>query len=113
MSWDAKTPGGKRAYYYRSVRRGDRICKVYLGRGPEAEEAARQIEERRQVRQAQREALHEELLRVGVAEQHLRELHDVTYLLVSAALTGAGYYRRRSEWRKLQHGGDNYHGTGV
>ena len=38
MSWNRK---GRHAYFYRSIRLGDRVVKEYLGRGEEAEEAAR------------------------------------------------------------------------
>ena len=37
MSW-LKRRG--RRYYYRSVRRGDRVANVYLGRGQAAQQAA-------------------------------------------------------------------------
>ena len=109
MSWEARTGGGNQGYFYRSVRRGDRIDKEYLGRGPEAEEAARQIEQRRQERQTVREALQKELAQRHVAEQQLHELQEVAYLLVRAVLTGAGYHRRRGEWRKKRHGGNANH----
>jgi len=100
LSWDAKARGSKRGYFYKSIRRGDRIVKVYMGRGEEADEAARQIEQRRKDCQAQREAWQEELAQLAAADQHLRELQEAAYLLVAAVLTGAGYHQRRGEWRK-------------
>lgn len=40
VGWDRKQKGPGTGYYYRSVRDGDRVRKVYLGRGPAAHEAA-------------------------------------------------------------------------
>lgn len=106
MGWDQKARGDKAGYYYRSVRRGNRAFKVYVGRGPEADEAARQAEQRHQERQARREASNGDLARIAAAEELLHELQALADLVVSAVLTAAGYHRRRGEWRQRRHGGD-------
>lgn len=111
MSWDKRERGGKRGYFYRSIRRGNRVVRVYLGRGPEAEEAARQIEQRRRDQQAQREGMHAEITDLGAADQCLRDLQEAVHLIVSAMLTGAGYYKRRGEWRKQRQKGEDTHDT--
>jgi hypothetical protein len=41
MSWDSKDGSGP--YFYRSVREGDRVQKLYAGKGEEAEKLAREI----------------------------------------------------------------------
>jgi hypothetical protein len=102
MSWNRK---GRHAYFYRSIRLGDRVVKEYLGRGEEAEEAAQRIEERRKTRQSQREARIDELARLAVAEQHLRDFHELVNVLVRATLLAAEYHEHRGQWRKRrQHG---------
>ena len=111
MSWNTRQRGDKRGYFYRSIRRGDRIVNEYLGRGPEAEEAARQIEQRRRDRRAQREEMQKEIAQLAAADQSLRELQEAVHLVVSAVLTDAGYSKRRGEWRKQRHGSEDKHGT--
>ena len=111
MGWDAKGNGGNR-YFYRSERRPGRPhpVKVYVGKGPGAEEAARQLEGRRQARLARREADRAALLseRAGVAaaDGALRELEGLVNEVVRAALRGAGYHEHRGEWRRRRHGQD-------
>jgi hypothetical protein len=113
MSWDAKK-NGKHRYYYRSERQPG--CpypvKVYVGKGAAAQEAARQLEERRLAqqarRQAEREALLTEQICVLAAEEALRALQNLVDFFVCKALHEAGYYRRRGEWRR-QHDKDGHH----
>lgn len=105
MGWDAKGKGGNR-YYYRSERRPGRPhpVKVYLGKGSQAEDAARQLEERHLARQARREADREavlsEVTRVAVADAALQEVRNLVQHLVRAALHEAGYHEHRGEWRR-------------
>lgn len=42
MSWDKNQHGHKDGYDYRSIRVGDRVRKVYPGRGQQADIAVRQ-----------------------------------------------------------------------
>jgi hypothetical protein len=101
MSWDSKGPHG--AYFYLSVREGDRVRKVYAGKGEHALELARQIEARRQEQRTGREAREREQARVGAAEQALQELRDVASLLVQAVFVGAGLHQHRGQWRRRRH----------
>jgi hypothetical protein len=103
MSWDSKGPHG--AYFYLSVREGDRVRKVYAGKGEHARELAHQIEARRQEQRAGREAREREQARVAVAEQALQELRDMASLLVQAVLVGEGLHQRRGQWRRRRHAG--------
>lgn len=109
MSWDLKK-GGQHRYYYRCERRPGHPnpVKVYLGKGPQAEEAARQLEERRLARQARREADRETLLveqiRYLSAEKAVADLQDLVDMLVREALHEAGYHEHRGEWRRKRHG---------
>jgi hypothetical protein len=112
MSWDMKGTG-KHQYYYRSERQPGRPypVKVYIGKGPDAEKAARQLEERQQAlqarRQADREAILAEHLGVSAAEESLRELRSLVEALVRDALCAAGYHQHRGEWRRQRHGKDS------
>jgi hypothetical protein len=62
MSWNARGQHGP--YFYHSFRVDGRVHKIYVGRGQQAEELARQIEQCKQGRQAQREAVQKELVTV-------------------------------------------------
>jgi len=110
MGWDTKKNGSR--YYYRTERRPGQLhpIKIYLGKGAEAEEAARKIEARRQKRLAVRTAILEEQMRVAAGEQKLLELGELVTLLVKAALVGAGYYNHKGEWRRRRHGKDAIRG---
>jgi hypothetical protein len=105
MSWDRKGPCGP--YYYRSTRQGDKVRKVYLGRGPRAEAAARRVEARRQARQAERAACRRDVAKVAAAEQALVDLTALARHLVRAALVAAGFHERRGQWRKKRNGRDS------
>lgn len=88
-------------YYFRSVRTGDGSRKVYVGRGAAAQEAARQVEQDRIARLAQREAIRVEQLRYALADSSLRDLRTMLQTLVRATLIALGYHcHHRGEWRR-------------
>ena len=100
MAWS----GG---YYYRSVRRGNQVRRIFCGRGPVAELIATQDAQRRAERAAQAQATQDEQARWDAAESPLAELEHGIDLLVRSCLLVAGYQRHdRGEWR-LRH--DNIH----
>ena|SRR5215203_4088504 len=89
-------------YYYRSVRRGDVVRKVYMGSGElarianerdvmsrAAEECRRQEERRAQERL---EALSTPILEIGEAAE----------VLVRAYLIAGGFRRHKGEWRRAR-----------
>ena len=91
---------GGNLYYYRSVRRGDKVSRVYMGSGELARIAHerdlinRAIEEGRQREErAERESL--EALAAPVAE-----LCEVAEVLARAHLIAAGCHRHKGEWRR-------------
>lgn len=110
MSWDARGRHG--LYFYRSVRVDGRVRKVYVGRGRQAEEMAREVEQRKQERQARRDAVQQEVERVAVAEQKLQELQDMADLLMRAVLTGMGLREHRGQWRRRRYGRDSRNDRG-
>ena len=94
MAWEAR--GGGR-YYYRVVRDGGRVRRLYLGNGPVAELAARDVE----LRRAERQARARSQARLESAEAASRELAELTDLLAQVALVAAGYHRHdRGKWRR-------------
>src|SRR5579871_4275907 len=102
MSWDKRGKNGP--YYYRSIRVGVRVRKVYVGRGQQAEEVARQIEQQRKERQAQREAQKREQGQMSVAEQRLQEIQDLADALMRAVFIGMGLHEHKGEWRRRRNG---------
>jgi hypothetical protein len=109
MAWCSRGASGQ--YYYRSVREGDRVRKEYVGQGENAEQLAREVEERRQKRLATREALQCELAQVAGADQCLQELRQLANLLVKAVLLAANCYQHHGQWRR-RHGTDGQRDRG-
>ena len=103
MSWDCKTRSSGLRYYYRSIRDGDRVRKVYVGRGAKAHEAARRTDERCQARQATRESLRMEAEKSALAEQRLSDLHDMAAQLFKAVLLASGCHEHRGQWRRRKY----------
>src|SRR4051812_13236287 len=99
MGWERRGAG---EFYYRTLRRGAKTERVYLGKGPEAELAAALDQQRR--RQRDRERQDRGLMRLtwrGACEP-LDALEAVIDLLVRAHLLAAGYRCRRGEWRRIR-----------
>jgi hypothetical protein len=97
MAWELRC---HKRYYYRSRRVGDRVLKQYLGRGPAAEAAAREDEEKQAARVARRYAAAIEKAQAEPARELLAELNGQVTMAVHTALTAAGYHRHGGEWRK-------------
>jgi hypothetical protein len=97
VAWERR--GGRR-YYYRSVRRGGRVMKEYVGSGGLAEATARLDEQDRKRQEVEAQARQEEVRRMESLEAPIRELCEATETLVRAALIAAGYRQHnRGEWR--------------
>ena len=91
------------SYYYRSVRRGNQVRRIYCGRGPAAELMATQDAQRGAERATQAQAARDEQAPWDAAESPFAELQYGLDLLVRSCLLLAGYYRHdRGEWR-LRH----------
>jgi hypothetical protein len=105
LSWDRKKRG-RGLYFYRSVREGGQARKQYVGRGREAEDLAREVEERRAARLAEQAARNAEQARVAAAERPLRELRNMVHLLVRVVLEAAGYHLHRGQWRRRRYDSD-------
>ena len=68
MVWSRKQRGPESGYYYRSRRVDGRPVKLYVGRGPDAELAARLDERARQDRRAERAAFLAEQMQLAAAD---------------------------------------------
>jgi hypothetical protein len=98
MAWELR---GNRSYYYRSVRRGGRVIKEYVGTGRVAELYARLDALARERRANERQDRAVEQDSWNALEAQTDELIRITDALVAATLTVAGYYRHdRGAWRR-------------
>jgi hypothetical protein len=93
-------------YYYRSVRRGGQVRRVYMGSG----ELARIAHERDVMNQAVEDERRQEerrsLEELEALASVVRELDEGAEVLTSSCLVAAGYHRHKGEWRlrRGQHG---------
>ena len=97
MAWETRRNG--RVYYYRVWRdpATGRVRKQYLGQGPRAEEAARQVAERTARRWRDREQRQED----QVLSREIAGVLAQARALTEAALLASGYHRpQRKPWRK-------------
>ena len=89
-------------YYYRSVRDGKKVRKVYVGAG----EIARISHEgdllRRAGRKAQREQETEELGCLEALAVPVLELSEAAEILARAYLIASGYHRHKGEYRRAR-----------
>lgn len=98
MAWDQRANG--RRYYYRSVRDGDRVVRVYLGSDARAEAFAAKVEKAVAERKAQRAAAAAQEARIATAMASLDDLNTLAEAVVHAAFTEAGYHYTSGKWRK-------------
>jgi hypothetical protein len=97
-----------RLRYTRCRRRGGRVVREYVGRGPAAELVAQADALARAARRKEVEARRVERANWDTARAPLQELVVVTDLLVAAALLAAGYHQHdRGAWRRRQHNGED------
>jgi len=92
---------GAQRYYYRSLRRGRLVRRVYIGAGPVGELAAAEDRLRRAQRELQSQALRAARARLARADAQLNAYIRLTDSLARAALMNAGYFRHaRGHWRR-------------
>ena len=98
MAWEQR---GNCSYYYRSVRSGTRVTKEYAGGGLAGILAEELEVGQREKRTYEADRRRRERATWAALEQTARELDDLADLLMTAALTEAGYHRHdRGEWRR-------------
>jgi hypothetical protein len=89
-------------YYYRSVRDGEKVRKVYVGAGEFARICCETDILRRSSRRAQREREKAELERLKGLVAPLEEVSEAADVLVIAHLVAGGYRKRKGEWRRAR-----------
>jgi hypothetical protein len=90
MGWD------QGRYYTRSRKVGGRVVREYVGAGILGEAAALLDADRRALREAERQAWHEEKARLQALDGPVLALDELADLLARAALTAAGYHRHKA-----------------
>jgi hypothetical protein len=93
---------GRRLYYYRSVRDGEKVRKVYVGAGEFARICSETDILRRTSRRAQRELERAELERLEGLVALVEEVSEVSKVLVTAHLVDGGYRKHKGEWRRAR-----------
>ena len=92
----------RRLYYYRSVRDGEKVRKVYVGAG----EIARISHEgdilRRTERDAQREKQRAELECLQALAAPVEELSEAAEILSRAHLIASGFHTHKGEYRRAR-----------
>jgi len=89
-------------YYYRSVRDGERVRKVYVGAGEIARIASESDILRRSGQEAKRQESKAELERLEALAAPVVELHEAAAVLVRAYLVASGCHRYKGEWRRAR-----------
>jgi hypothetical protein len=89
-------------YYYRSIRDGDKVRKVYIGAGEIARIFAEGDVLRRTGRRDERRESAKELERLEALAAPVLELSEAAEILVRAHLIDAGYHRRKGEYRRAR-----------
>ena len=98
MAWERR--GENRHYYYKSVRHGDKVRKVYYGKGPAAEVAAQAAELKRAVRARRTEALRRLRASYEDAAEMVDRLNREMDCIAKAVLIAAGCKEHRGEFRR-------------
>jgi hypothetical protein len=89
-------------YYYRSVRDGEKVRKVYVGAGEFARICSETDILGRTNRRAQRERERAELERLKGLVAPLEEVSEAAQVLITAHLVDGGYRKRKGEWRRAR-----------
>jgi hypothetical protein len=91
-----------RLYYYRSVRDGEKVRKVYVRAGEFARICSETDILRRSSRRARREQERAELERLEALIAPVLELSEAAEVLAHAHLIAAGYHRHKGEYRRAR-----------
>ena len=89
-------------YYYRSVRDGEKVRKVYEGGGELARIAHERETMNRAAREHERRGAAKELERLESLAAPVEELSEAAEILVRAHLIAAGYHRHKGEYRRVR-----------
>jgi hypothetical protein len=87
-------------YYYRHVRDGDRVCKIYVGSGELALLAHEHDLIKCAAEEHKRKEEREEREKLEALVSSVEEFCEVTEILTRAYLVAKGYRRYQGHWRK-------------
>jgi hypothetical protein len=87
-------------YYYRHVRDGDKVRKIYVGAGELARIAYEQDLIKRTIEKHWQQEEREEREELEGLATSVEELCEVTEILTRAYLIASGYRRYQRHWRK-------------
>jgi hypothetical protein len=88
------------SYYYRSVRKGERVRKEYVGGGALGEVAAELDEVKRRQRQEESAYWREERERLERSAAFVRELEEAAEVFIRAQLLASGFHKHKGQWRR-------------
>jgi hypothetical protein len=91
-------------YYYRSIRDGEKVRKVYVGAGEIARISHEADILRRTDREAERKREKAERERLEALAAPVLELSEAAGILVRAHLIANGCHRHKGEWRRARSG---------
>lgn len=97
MAWEMR---GNGRYYYRKVRRGDKVLNEYVGAGEFAEALAQLGEIKRRQQLLQREERQQVLAAHRRLDQKIAELGDQVRSLITLVMIAHGYRTHKRQWRK-------------
>jgi hypothetical protein len=89
-----------RSYYYRSVRDGDKVRKVYVGAGEKARISHEEDVLRKTGRKARLEQEKENLERLEALAAPVLEVSEAAEILARAHLVAAGYHKHKGVYRR-------------
>jgi hypothetical protein len=89
-------------YYYRSIRDGEKVRKVYVGAGKIARISHEGDILRRTGRKTQREKQRAELERLDALAAPVEELSEAAEILARAHLIASGCHTHKGEWRRAR-----------
>jgi len=92
----------RRLYYYRSVRDGEKVRKVYWGSGELARIAHEREIMNRALREHERREWTKEVERLETLAAPVLELSEAAEALVRAHLIAAGYHKHKGEYRRAR-----------
>jgi hypothetical protein len=97
MGWERRRNG--HAYYYRSVRCGTKVKKVYIGAGEKGRQAADADQVARDARRLLERLRKEQSRPVDELAAHLDEFGTLVDRLVESRLVCAGWKQHQRQWR--------------
>jgi hypothetical protein len=86
-------------YYYRHVRDGDKVRKIYVGSGELALLAHEHDHIKRTIRKHRQQEEREEREKLEALVSSVEELSDLAEIITRACLVAGGYRRYQGHWR--------------